>query len=76
MVTVKYPEWIEAQLKILDERIEKIYREYAELKVSPDDAMRIKKNLYERTRPFVDEKVRLITNCCPTYIVGMAESEE
>lgn len=76
MVIVKYPEWIEAQLKILDERIEEIYREYAELKVRPDDAMRIKKNLYERTKPFVDEKVRLIANCCPTYIVDIAESED
>jgi hypothetical protein len=76
MITVKYPEWIEAQLKILDERIEEIYREYAEIKVRPDEAMRIKKNLYERTKPFVDEKVRLITNCCPTYIVDVAESEE
>ena len=79
MVTVKYPEWVEAQLKILDERIEEIYREYADIKVRPDEAMRIKKNLYERIKPFVDEKVRLITNCQPTYIVdGMpkAESEE
>lgn len=69
MVVVKYPEWVEAQLKILDERIEEIYREYAEIKVRPDEAMRIKKNLYERTKPFVDEKVRLIANCCPKYIV-------
>ena len=69
MVTVKYPEWIEAQLKILDERIEEIYREYADIKVRPDEAMRIKKNLYERTKPFVDEKVRLIANSYPTYIV-------
>lgn len=77
MVTVKYPEWVEAQLKILDERIEEIYREYAELKVRPDEAMRIKKNLYERTKPFVDEKVRLITNCCPTYMVdGVIKKSE
>lgn len=69
MVIVKYPEWVEAQLKILDERIEEIYQEYSELKVRPDEAMRIKKNLYERTKPFVDEKVRLIANCCPNYIV-------
>lgn len=69
MVTVKYPEWVEVQLKIIDERIEEIYREYADIKVRPDEAMRIKKNLYERTKPFVDEKVRLIANCCPKYIV-------
>lgn len=69
MIFVKYPEWVEVQLKILDERIEEIYKEYAKLKVRPDEAMKIKKNLYERTKPFVDEKVRLIANCCPTYIV-------
>lgn len=69
MIIAKYPEWVEAQLKIIDERIEEIYREYSEIKVRPDDAMRIKKNLYERTKPFVDEKIRLIANCCPTYIV-------
>ena len=69
MLIAKYPEWVEAQLKMLDEKIEKIYREYAEIKVRPDEAMRIKKNLYELTKPFVDEKVRLIANSCPTYIV-------
>lgn len=69
MITVKYPEYVEAQLKILDERIAEIYQAYAAVRVSPDDAMRIKRNLYEATKPFVDEKVRLIQNCCPTYIV-------
>lgn len=69
MVTVKYPEWVEAQLKILDEKIEEIYQEYADIKVRPDEAMRIKKNLYERTKPLVDEKVRLITNSQPTYMI-------
>ncbi len=69
MVIVKYPEWVEAQLKILDERIEEIYKKYSDLMVKPDEAMRVKKNLYELTKPFVDEKVRLITNCCPNYIV-------
>lgn len=69
MITVKYPEWVEAQLKILDERIEEIYRQYADLKFKPQEAMRIKRNLYEQTKPFVDEKVRLISNCCPKYMV-------
>ena len=75
MIRTKYPEWVEAQLKILDERIEEIYQEYSEIKVRPDEAMRIKKNLYERTKPFVDEKVRLITNSCPTYTVEGSEAE-
>lgn len=78
MIIVKYPEWVEAQLKILDERIEEMYREYEGIKVRPDEAMRIKKNMYERTKPFVDEKVRLITNCNPKYMVDGAikESED
>ena len=77
MIIAKYPDWVEAQLKILDERIEEIYRDYAELKVRPEEAMRIKKNLYERTKPFVDEKVRLIANSCPTYIVeGVIKKSE
>lgn len=70
MIVVKYPDWVEAQLKILDERINEIYQSYTDKKFRPDDAMRIKRNLYELTKPFVDEKVRLITNCCPTYIVN------
>lgn len=76
MIITKYPEWVEAQLKILDERIADIYREYAELKVRPDEAMRIKRNLYERIKPFMDEKVRLVANCYPTYIVdGLPKAE-
>lgn len=70
MFEVKYPEWVEVQLKILDERIEEIYREYANIKVRPDEAMQIKKYVYELTKHYVDEKVRLISNCCPTYIVN------
>ena len=73
MIVTKYPDWVEAQLKILDERIESIYKAYEEIKVRPDEAMRIKKNLYERIQPFVDEKVRLIANSCPTYIVDGKE---
>lgn len=69
MIVTKYPEWVEAQLKILDERIEEIYQNYADQKFRPDEAMWIKENLYEQTKPFVDEKVRLITNSHPTYIV-------
>lgn len=77
MIITKYPEWVEAQLKIIDERIEEIYNEYSKIKVRPDEAMRIKKNLYERTKPFVDEKVRLIANNYPTYIVdGIIKENE
>ena len=69
MIEVKYPEYVEAQLKILDERIAEMYRTYMSAKMPPDQAMRVKQNLYEATKPFVDEKVRLIQNCCPTYLV-------
>lgn len=68
MMITKYPVWVEDQLKILDERIENIYREFGEMKVKPDEAMRLKRDLYERIKPFVDEKVRLISNSTPTYI--------
>ncbi len=68
MIITKYPEWIEVQLKIIDKRIEEIYREYMNVKLKPDEAMRVKQNLYKRIEPFVDEKVRLISNSCPTYI--------
>lgn len=70
MITVKYPEHIEAQLKILDERIAEIYQAFMSVEVPPADAMRIKRNLHEATKPLVYEKVRLIQNSCPTYYVN------
>jgi len=76
MIITKYPEWVEAQLKIIDERIEEIYREHMNVKMKPDDAMRIKRNLAERIKPFVDEKVRLISNSYPTYILDKAPQTE
>ena len=78
MTIVKYPEWVEVQLKIIDERIEEIYLEYGKLKVRPDEVIRLKKSMDEQIKPFVDEKVRLIANCSPVYIIGKEtmESEE
>lgn len=73
MIITKYPDWVEAQLKILDERIEEIYRSYENKKFPPEEALRIKRNLYELTKPYVDEKVRLIQNSVPTYIVNGEE---
>lgn len=73
MIITKYPDWVEAQLKILDERIEEIYRSYENKKFSPEEALRIKRNLYELTKPYIDEKVRLIQNSVPTYIVNGKE---
>lgn len=57
MIITKYPEWVEAQLKIIDERIEAIYREYENVKLKPDEAMQLKQNLAKRIQPFVDENL-------------------
>ena len=76
MIITKYPEHIEAQLKILDEEIARIYEEEypKEAKAEFTDIRnieRIKRNIYERTKPLLDEKVRLITNSVPTYIIDL-----
>ena len=68
MIIAKYPDWVEDQLKILDERIADIYREFGDMKVRPDEVIRLKQNLYEAIKPYVDEKIRLISNSMPTYI--------
>lgn len=74
MIITKYPDWVEAQLKIIDEAIAGIYKDvyqnYVNENISYNEAMRIKRNLYELTKPYVDEKVRLIQNSVPTYIVN------
>lgn len=74
MIITKYPEHIEARLKQIDEQIANIYEQ--ELPKEPTaefvdvrNIERIKRNLYERTKPLLDEKVRLIANSYPTYIV-------
>ena len=74
MIITKYPEHIEAQLRIIDEQISKIYKD--ELPKEPKaefmdirNLERIKRNIYERIKPLLDEKVRLITNSVPTYII-------
>lgn len=72
MIQTIYPEPIQAQLDLIDEKIEKIYAEsYPESDAIPNvyEANRIKKNLYEKTRPLLDEKVRLIANSCPKYVI-------
>lgn len=74
MIITKYPEHIEAQLKRLDELIAKIYEDELPKEVNAEfvnvrNIERIKRNIYERTKPLVDEKVRLINSSVPTYIV-------
>lgn len=80
MIITKYPEHIEAQLKRIDEQIANIYEN--ELPKEPTvefvdvrNIERIKRNLYERTKPLLDEKVRLIESSYPTYIIKGAEDE-
>lgn len=74
MIITKYPDYVEDQLIILDEKIMKIHTEemqrcdIAKIR-NVEEQERIKRNIFERTKPLVDEKVRLITNCVPTYIV-------
>lgn len=73
MIIMKYPERVEEQLKILDKRIEEIYQQFESLEVRPSEAMRIKRNLHEKIKPFVDEKVKLISNSCPKYVIDNAD---
>lgn len=79
MIIPVYPEHIQAQLDLLDEQIARIYAEElpAEPKCASDcffipnvvEVERIKKNLQRRIQPLLDEKVRLIQNSCPKYVV-------
>ena len=74
MIEVVYPENVQVQLDLLDEKIAKIYEEELPKEDTAEfmnytNIQRIKRNLYERTRPLLDEKARLIQNCCPKYIV-------
>lgn len=77
MIETIYPENIRAQLNILDEMIAKVYEDELSTETGVTDIKnieeerRIKKALYEKIRPLVNEKVRLIQNSCPAYIIHM-----
>ena len=69
-IVTKYPECVKAQLRILTERIIKIYQEYSKIEVTSDeDEERLKQNLHDKIMPLIHEKVKIIENSCPTYIV-------
>lgn len=75
MIETIYPEHIQAQLDLLDEMIVKIYEEELPqdnkaILMNTTEMERKKKLLYERIRPLLDEKVRLIENSYPKYIVN------
>ena len=74
MIKTVYPEWVQKQLDIIDKNIERIYNEVLPLSndcliLNVQEADRIRRCLFERTKPYVDEKVRLIQNCVPKYVV-------
>ena len=75
MIQTVYPEYIQVQLDQIDEHIEQIYSEVlkeCENKTGVEDVkevQRIRRCLYERIRPYLDEKVRLVQSCCPKYVV-------
>ena len=73
MIRVEYPEHIQAQLDQLDEKIAEIYAEELPKKdgvlfCNVQERERKKRQLYERIRPLIDEKVRLIQNSYQKYI--------
>lgn len=75
MIETVYPDHIQAQLDLLDEKIAEIYeQELPNMKqtsciLNIVEKQRIKRNLYERIRPLLDEKARLIQNSVPKYII-------
>lgn len=80
MIETIYPEHIQAQLDLLDEMIVKVYedelpKENATTVMNITEIERKKKILYERTRPLLEEKVRLIENSCPKYVIKNQWSE-
>ena len=73
MIITKYPEEVERILAELDKQIAKVYEEETPKNTSTEltyeNVERAKRIIYERTKPLIDEKVKIIKNSCPTYIV-------
>ena len=73
MIITKYPEEVERILAELDKQIAKVYEEETPkntaTEMNYENIQRAKKIIYERTKPLIDEKVRIIKNSYPTYIV-------
>ena len=73
MIITKYSEEVEKRIAELDKQIAKIYEEETPKNTAMDwtyeNIERAKRIIYERTKPLIDEKVRIITNSNPTYIV-------
>ena len=73
MIITKYTEAVEKRLKELDNQIAKVYEEETPkntaTEMTYENIEKAKRIIYERTKPLIDEKVRIINNCFPTYIV-------
>lgn len=78
MITVKYPDWVEEQIKRIDEEIARIYAEEL-LETEADKARDIREfdsieyRIYQRVKPLEDRKVELMMNSVPTYFVDKDE---
>lgn len=77
MIITKYPDYVEDQLKMLDEKIAEIYKQETPKDITTVSVQNVyeierrKQLIYERVKPLLDEKVRLIQNSCPSYIVSI-----
>lgn len=72
MIQTKYPVWVEQRLLELDKEIARIYKEESLenlARVTYEDVQYAKMRIYERTKPFFDEKSKIIEKSVPTYIV-------
>lgn len=74
MIITKYPEEVERKLAELDKLIAKVYEEETPkntaTELTYENIERAKRIIYERTKTLIDEKVSIINNSYPTYIVN------
>lgn len=74
MIITKYPEEVERKLAELDKLIAKVYEEETPkntaTELTYENIERAKRIIYERTKPLINEKVSIINNSYPTYIVN------
>ena len=71
---IVYSECVQLQLDMLDENIERIYNEEMSNICNDFEDIDMKKaRVRVRIQPFLDEKVRLIWNSCPKYMLNASE---
>ena len=73
MIITKYPEEVEKRLTELDKQIAKVYEEETPkntaTEMTYENIEKANRIIYERTKPLIDEKVRITNTSFPTYIV-------